>query len=70
DGAIEPPWTGLPGNGQFPAPPRERSENQKPILQTFMTSAVSTKVDTHQSRMSFQQPRETVEGGVGPVAGA
>jgi|UPI00066D10DE hypothetical protein len=48
----------------------QKNQNQKPILQTFMTSAVSTKVDTYQSRMSFRQPRETVEGGVGPVAGA
>ncbi|HHA2765178.1 TPA: hypothetical protein ACOEQU_003570, partial [Stenotrophomonas maltophilia] len=48
----------------------QKNQDQKPILQTFMTSAVSTKVDTHQSRMSFRQPRETVEGGVGPVAGA
>ena len=33
-------------------PPRERSENQdqKPILQTFTTPAVSTKVDTHQKQ--------------------
>ncbi len=31
----------------------QKNQNQKPILQTFMTSAVSTKVDTYQSRMSF-----------------
>ncbi|WP_211195542.1 hypothetical protein, partial [Stenotrophomonas maltophilia] len=47
----------------------QNNQNQKPMLQTFMTSAVSTKVDTYQSRRSFQQPREAVEGGVGPVEG-
>ncbi|MFC6071753.1 hypothetical protein, partial [Stenotrophomonas geniculata] len=31
----------------------QKNQHQKPILQTFMTSAVSTKVDTYQSRMSF-----------------
>ncbi|MBA0394709.1 hypothetical protein D7U98_04715, partial [Stenotrophomonas maltophilia] len=47
----------------------QKNQNQKPMLQTFMTSAVSTKVDTYQSRRSLQQPREAVEGGVGPVEG-
>ncbi|MGY6001043.1 hypothetical protein, partial [Stenotrophomonas maltophilia] len=63
----------LPATDSFPRHHGKDQENQdqkqKPFLQTFMTSAVSTKVDTHQSRMSFRQPRETVEGGVGPVEG-
>ncbi|HGM4737214.1 TPA: hypothetical protein ACKPYB_003806, partial [Stenotrophomonas maltophilia] len=35
----------------------QKNQNQKPILQTFLTPAVSTKVDT------YQQPREPVGGG-------
>jgi len=34
-----------------------------PIIHAWRGSTVSTKVDT------YQQPQETVEGGVGPVAG-
>ncbi|MCB7148172.1 hypothetical protein LI078_16525, partial [Stenotrophomonas maltophilia] len=42
---------------------------QKPVSVVAMF-IVSTKVDTHQEQlMPFRQQRETVEGGVGPVAG-
>ncbi|HHA2627387.1 TPA: hypothetical protein ACOEOM_003180, partial [Stenotrophomonas maltophilia] len=42
---------------------------QKPVSVVAMF-IVSTKVDTHQEQlMPFRQHRETVEGGVGPVAG-
>ncbi|WP_414489979.1 hypothetical protein, partial [Stenotrophomonas maltophilia] len=42
---------------------------QKPVSVVAMF-IVSTKVDTHQEQlMPFRQQRETVEGGVDPVAG-
>ncbi len=71
-GAYAPSPPTLPATVNFPRHhgKDKKNQNQKPMLQTFMMSAVSTKVDTYQSRMSFRQPREAVEGGVGPVAGA